>query len=68
VWDPKYLFFSDVWEMGVSWHATAPPGDWACIYLRQQFAQVKPSHAFEVSSVVGNNEPVAITAPAEVYR
>lgn len=28
------LFFSDDWEMGVSWHVTVPPHDWARIYLR----------------------------------
>lgn len=46
-----YLFFSEDWEMGVSWHATtAECDDWAKIYLRHRFSEVGPSYAFKISS------------------
>lgn len=46
-----YLFFSEDWEMGVSWHVMIPPHDWARIYLRHRFVEVQPSYAFEISSL-----------------
>ena len=45
-----YLFFSEDWEMGVSWHVTIPPHNWARIYLRRRFTEVRPSYAFNISS------------------
>ena len=45
-----YLFFSEEWEMGVSWHVTIPPHDWARIYLRNRYTETSPSYAFELSS------------------
>ena len=45
-----YLFFSQDWEMGVSWHVTIPPHNWARIYLRHRFTEASPSYAFELSS------------------
>lgn len=45
-----YLFFSEDWEMGVSWHVTIPPHNWARIYLRHRFTEASPSYAFELSS------------------
>ena len=45
-----YLFFSEDWEMGVSWHVTIPPHNWARIYLRRRFSEASPSYAFELSS------------------
>ena len=45
-----YLFFSDEWEMGVCWHVTRVPDDWAEIYLRKRFTEVQPSYAFRIDS------------------
>jgi hypothetical protein len=45
-----YLFFSEEWEMGVSWHVMIPPHDWARIYLRNRDTETSPSYAFELSS------------------
>ena len=46
-----YLFFSDEWEMGLCWHAaTFPPHDYARIYLRHRFTEVRPSYVFDISS------------------
>ena len=58
-----YLFFSDDWEMYVTWHVTIPPHDWTRIYLRQRFAELRPSYAFEVSSVMHHAPPHAIDVP-----
>lgn len=55
-----YLFFSDDWEMGVSWHVTIPPHNWARIYIRHRFTEVTPSYAFEISSWSEEGEPHAI--------
>ena len=52
-----YLFFSEEWEMGVSWHVMMPPHDWARVYLRHRFAEARPSYAFEISSLSGSGEP-----------
>jgi len=58
-----YLFFSDEWEMYVTWHVTIPPHDWTRIYLRHRFTETRPSHAFEISSVKGQETPYAIEVP-----
>ncbi len=58
-----YLFFSDDWEMYVTWHVTIPPHDWTRIYLRQRFIELQPSSAFEVSSVKQHTPPHAIDVP-----
>ncbi len=58
-----YLFFSDDWEMYVTWHVTIPPNDWTRIYLRQRFIELQPSYAFEVSSVMQHATPHAIDVP-----
>ena len=55
-----YLFFSEDWEMGVSWHVTIPPHNWARIYIRHRFTEVTPSYAFEISSWSEEGEPHAI--------
>lgn len=55
-----YLFFSEDWEMGVSWHVTIPPHDWTRIYLRHRATEVSPSYAFEISSLDAQEEPHAI--------
>jgi hypothetical protein len=51
-----YLFFSEEWEMGVSWHVTIPPHDWSRIYLRHRYTETTPSHGFELSSVSSEDE------------
>lgn len=55
-----YLFFSEDWEMGVSWHVTIPPHDWTRIYLRHRATEVSPSYAFEISSLDAQEDPHAI--------
>ena len=63
-----YLFFSEDWEMGVSWHVTIPPHNWARIYLMHRFTEVSPSYAFEIPSWSEGGEPHAIDPPESVWR
>lgn len=52
-----YIFYSDEWEMYLTWHVMIPPYDWSRIHLRHRFTELNPSHAFEISSVKGNEDP-----------
>jgi len=45
-----YLFISDEWEMGMTWHVMVPPYDWSRIYLRSRFTETVPTLAYELSS------------------
>ncbi|MDH5363088.1 MAG: hypothetical protein OEW84_07220 [Aigarchaeota archaeon] len=63
-----YLFFSDDWEMHVSWHVMIAPHDWAKIDLRHRFTEARPSYAFEISSVSTDEEPHTIDPPESVWR
>lgn len=58
-----YLFFSEEWEIHVSWHVMIPPSDWARIELRRRFEETTPSLAFEISSV--SAEPPLDPQPIE---
>jgi len=63
-----YLFFSEEWEVHVSWHIMIPPYDWARIDLRHRFDELEPSYAFEISSVNATSEPIPIEVPETVWR
>jgi hypothetical protein len=58
-----YMFFSEDWEMYVTWHVMMPPYDWTKIYLRSRFTETRSSIAFEISSVQGEEEPHSIELP-----
>ena len=58
-----YIFYTDEWEMYLTWHVTIPPHDWTRIYLRPRFTESRPSYAFEISSVKGQEEPHLIEVP-----
>ena len=58
-----YLFFSDEWEMYVTWHVMMPPYDWTKIYLRSRFTETQSSTAFEISSVQEQIDPHIIELP-----
>jgi energy-converting hydrogenase Eha subunit A len=63
-----YLFFSEEWEVHISWHIMVPPYDWAKIDLRHRFDELVPSYAFEISSVDASSEPVPTEVPETVWR
>jgi len=58
-----YMFYSEDWEMYVTWHVMIPPYDWTKIYLRSRFTETQSSNAFEISSVQGEEEPHSIELP-----
>jgi hypothetical protein len=63
-----YLFFSEEWEVHISWHIMVPPYDWAKIDLRHRFDELEPSYAFEISSLNATSEPVPTEVPETVWR
>lgn len=63
----NYLFFSENWEMGLSWHVMIAPNDWAKMYLRKRNSD-KPSHAFKISSLSGTNDPKPSSVPSKITR
>ncbi len=58
-----YMFYSEDWEMYVTWHVMIPPYDWTKIYLRPRFTEKQSTFAFEISSVQGGGEPHSIELP-----
>ncbi len=67
-----YLFLSEDWEVGLSWHVMVPPDDWAEIYLRPR-DQAIPTLAFRLQSQdAALNDGVVdispVTPPPEVLR
>jgi hypothetical protein len=63
-----YLFFSDEWEMGLTWHVMIPPYDWSSIYLRHRGTEFSPSLAFEIPSVDAGDDPISVAPPDSVDR
>lgn len=63
-----YLFFSDEWEMHISWHIMVAPDDWVRIDLRKRFVDTSPVYAYEISSREADSEPVPIEVPVEIWR
>jgi hypothetical protein len=64
----NYLFFSQNWEMGISWHITAPPDDWGKMYLRKRWQDIQPVFAYAIESLESDAEPVSIDPPLLVIR
>ncbi len=64
----NYLFFSDDWEMGLTYHVMIAPYDWARIYLRRQFQEEAPTYAFEISSLTATDDPHVVDPPDWVLR
>jgi hypothetical protein len=58
-----YMFYSEDWEMYVTWHVMIPPYDWTRIYLRHRFTETRSTMAFEISSVQGEEQPQSIEVP-----
>jgi hypothetical protein len=62
------VFLSADWELGLAWHNTIAPDDWAEAYLRRR-SEMAPSWAARIASV--STDPTAITdeaPPATVRR
>lgn len=67
-----YLYLSEDWELGLSWHVMVPPDDWAEIYLRPR-DQAVPTHAYRLESQHAALDDGAVVIeevapPSEVVR
>jgi len=67
-----YTFFSDDWEVGVSWHIMVPPDDFAEMYLRPRTG-LAPTHAYRIGSWqtaldTGSVDVTEVPPPIEVVR
>jgi hypothetical protein len=62
------LFFSEEWELGLSWHVMIAPDDWAEMYLRHRGDELAPSLAARIATVSGGDDPVEVPPPAVVRR
>jgi hypothetical protein len=67
-----YMFMSDQWEIGLSWHVMIAPDDWSEIYLRPRDS-IAPSAAFRLASQQaaldnGTIDITEVSPPAEVVR
>lgn len=63
-----YLFVSEEWEVGLSWHVMIARHDWTRIYLRHRWTEAWPSLAFEIGSVAGGAQPVEVDPPTAITR
>lgn len=67
-----YLFLSDEWELGLSWHIMVPPDDWSELYLRPR-DEWSPTVAFRLASRSAALEDGVVTIeevppPPEIVR
>jgi predicted secreted protein len=60
-----YLFFSEQWEMGLSWHVMIPPYDFAEIYLRRRDSDLSSTYAFKINSLVSGEDPYPVDLPSD---
>ena len=58
-----YMFYSEDWELYVTWHVTVQPYDWTRVYLRHRFTETRSTMAYEISSVKGEEEQHSIELP-----
>jgi len=63
-----YSYYSDEWELTLSWHNMIPPHDWTEISLRHRGTETAPSIAFRIDSVSGGTAPHAVTPPEAIVR
>jgi len=63
-----YAYYSDEWELTVTWHNMIPPDDWTEIHLRHRGVDLTPSLAFRQDSVSNVTEPHAVAPPEVVVR
>lgn len=62
------LFVNAQWELAVWWHVTAPPNDWARIYLRRRFEETAPSFSAQIDSAAEASVPIEIHPPPCIFR
>jgi hypothetical protein len=67
-----YAFFSEEWELGLSWHIMLPPDDFSELYLRPR-SELTPKMAFRIDSwqtalQSGSADIIEVPPPVEVVR
>lgn len=62
------LFVNAEWELAIWWHVTAPPNDWARVYLRRRFEEAAPSFSAQIGSAAEASLPIEIRPPASIFR
>lgn len=60
-----YLFFSEDWEMGITWHVTVAEHAWSRMYLRAR-DELEPSIGLEIPSYLDPDSPPADYPPEAV--
>lgn len=63
----KYAYWSEEWEMVVTWHEMVPPDDFTEVYLRRRDSEERYSLVFRQDSFSGGSE-VHQLEPAELIR
>ncbi len=61
-----YAYFSDDWEMKVSWHVMIAPSDFTEVYLRHRGTETTWTHAFRMDSFSGKTAIHEIPLPEYV--
>jgi hypothetical protein len=56
-----YAYFSDEWEMKISWHVMIAPDDFTEVYLRHRGTDTTWTHAFRMDSFTNKTAPTEIT-------
>jgi hypothetical protein len=56
-----YAYFSDEWEMKVSWHIMIAPDDFTEVYLRHRGDETEWTHAYRMDSFTNKTTPHEIT-------
>jgi hypothetical protein len=67
-----FIWVSDDWEMGLTWHVTRPGDDWTRIYLRPR-NEIAPRFGYQIDSqaaaLAGDPTPSGeIEPPTEIHR
>jgi hypothetical protein len=55
-----YEYFSDDWEMKVSWHIMIAPYDFTEVYLRHRGTETTWTHAYRIDSFSGKTPPYEV--------
>jgi len=56
-----YAYFSDEWEMKISWHVMIAPDDFTEVHLRHRGTDTTWTHAFRMDSFTNKTAPKEIT-------
>ena len=64
----KYAYWSDEWEMVVTWHEMVPPNDFTEVYLRRRDSELAYSLSFRQESFSANSTPHQVNPTEQLIR